>query len=52
MLKNNLVVTPACLFDSKILVNINIMYADGKEYSEKRSRDLSVDIAQIQKQQG
>lgn len=49
MLKNNLVVTPACLFDSNIKVNINVMYADGKEYSDRRTRDLSVDITQIQK---
>lgn len=52
MLKNNLVVTPACLFDTNIKVNVNIMYADGKEYSDKRSRDVTVDIAQIQKQPG
>ena len=42
-------VTPACLFDSKIVVNAKVMYAVGKEYSDKRQRDVSVDISQITK---
>lgn len=51
MLKSNLIVTPACLFDAKINVNAKVMYALGKEYSDRRSREVSVDIAQIQKSQ-
>jgi len=50
MLKNNLVVTPACLFDTNIKVNINIMYGDKETgYSDQRSRDLTLDISQITK---
>lgn len=42
---------PACLFDSKININAKIMYAIGKEYSDKRTREVAIDISQIQKQQ-
>lgn len=51
LLKNNLVVTPPCLFDNKINVNVKVMYAVGREYSDKRTRELTVDLSQIQKQQ-
>lgn len=30
-------------------MNIKVQYAEGKEYSDKRTRDVSVDISQIQK---
>jgi tmRNA-binding protein len=47
LLKNNLVVVPACLFDTNIKVNFKVMYAVGKEYSDKRTREVSVDISQV-----
>jgi hypothetical protein len=52
LLKTNLVVKPPCLFDESIKVNIKVMYATGSketghEYSDKRSRDITVELSQI-----
>jgi len=47
ILSKNIAVKPPCLFDGNIVVNIKVMYAVNGQYSEKRSRDLSLDISQI-----
>jgi len=49
LLSKNIAVKPPCLFDSSIVVTIKVQYAVNGQYSEKRSRDLNLDISQIEK---
>ena len=49
LLKNHIIVKPACLFDQSIKLEAKVMFAQNGKYSEKHSRQVSFEMAQIQK---
>lgn len=49
-MKNNLVVKPLCMFDSKIQVNFQVSYQYLGKYLQENTRKVSAQLAQIQNQ--
>lgn len=49
MLKNNLIVKPACMFDQSIKIDIHVSFAANGKYSDQHSRQVSFELAQVQK---
>ena len=47
LMRNHLVVKPACMFDSSIKVSIQVMFAQNGKYSEKNKREVQLDLAQV-----
>ena len=47
LLKNHILVKPACLFDSSVKLDVKIMYAINGQYNDKNSRAVSFELAQI-----
>lgn len=45
LLKNNIVVKPACMYDSSINVDIKVMYALNGQYNDKNSREVNYELA-------
>lgn len=45
VLKNFLVVKPACLFDTKIDVGFKVSYFENGKYNEKNVREVKVSLA-------
>jgi len=50
LLKNHLVVKPACLFDNSIKVTIKVMFASNGQYSEDHTKTVDFELSQIQKE--
>lgn len=50
LLKNHLVVKPACLFDNNIKVTIKVMFASNGQYSETHTKTVETELSQIQKE--
>jgi hypothetical protein len=49
LFKNNLIVKPACLFDSTIKLEVKAMFAQDGQYSESHTRSRSFELSQVQK---
>ncbi len=47
LLKYNLIVKPACLFDSSIKVEIQVLFSDNGQYNNGKSRQITADLTQI-----
>jgi hypothetical protein len=48
LMKNHLIVKPACMFDSKINVNFKVSYNYLGKYLDENTRKASAQLAQIQ----
>jgi len=46
LLKSYLIIKPACMLDQALELQIKIMYAFEEQYSEARSRSMTLDLSQ------
>ena len=46
LLRQYLIVKPACMFDQTLELQLKIMYASDGQYSDAHSRSLSLDLSQ------
>ena len=51
LLKDNLLMKPVCMFDQNLDINAKIMYAIKGKYTEDHSKDLSINLAQVDPKQ-
>ena len=45
LLKSYLIIKPACMLDQALELQIKIMYAFEEQYSEARSRSMTLDLS-------